>query len=204
MTTAAECLAFVKSKARIATSDTTRDTDIYMSINAAYRHVCGRDFWPFLRTPATQALTAGTQDYALPSDFGQMAAESVRVYQTNTTVYQYLSQALAPDADLYENLQSTYQPVAWRIVAGTSNLLRKIRLLPNFTATGYTLGYDYYKRIADVSGADVLGDPLICDAVAWWALAQDKDWNRDPDQSQAHYLQQYKTALRDAQSTNFP
>lgn len=204
MTTYAQVLAFIKSKARIATADTTRDADIGMSINAAYRHVCGKDFWPFLRVPYTVAITAGTQDYALPADFFQIEVESVCVYVTGTTNYQPLTQANMPDAGLWDQMQPIWVPQAFRIIAGSTAGLRDIRVMPAFTAIGYTLGFSYFKTPADVTGADVLGSALICDAVAWWALAQDKDWNRDSDESQAHYLQQFKAAMRDAQSALFP
>lgn len=200
MTTFNDILAFVKSKARIATADTTRDADIGLSINAAYRRVCASDFFPFLRIAATTVLVAGTQEYDLPADFGQMDADSVRVYETNTTNYQYLTQAIPPDAALWDNMQSTYCPGAWRIVAGSTNLVRAIRIMPLFTGISYTLGYAYYKRIADVSGTAVLGDPLICDAVAWYSLAQNEDWNRDPDVTQRNYDGLFKQALRDARS----
>lgn len=204
MTTLAEVLAFVKSKARIATADTTRDADITLSINAAYRHVCGRDFWPFLRTTTTQALTAGTQEYVLPSDFGQIEVESVNIYITGTTNYTPLTQANMPDAGLWDQMNPVYIPGAFRIVAGTTNLLRKIRVMPQFTGIGYTLAFAYFKRIATLTGSDVLGDDLICDAVAWAALADDKDWNRDVDESKSSYERKATRALRDAQSALYP
>lgn len=198
MTTFADILAFVKAQARITSSD--RDTQLGYAINEGYREVCGTDFWPFLRTTTTQVLTAGTQEYALPSGFGQMANEGVRRYVTNTTQYTQLREVQVPDAELWNGLDTQYAPAAFMIVAGTSNLLRKIRLMPNFTATDLTISYTYYAQVSDVSGSNVLGSPEICDAVAWWVLSQDVDWTRDNGggMRQADYMNRHQRALKRA------
>lgn len=205
MTTYADILSFVKLAARVNAGDTTRDVQIGTTINAAYRKVLGSDFFPFTRVTATQALTAGTQEYALPANFGQMAAEGVRIYLTTDTfgvTNQYLEMVQQPDSDLWDNFTQFYTPQAFVIVAGTTVGLRKIRLLPNFTCTGYTLGYTYYKHLDDIGGTDAVGSPLICDAIAYTALSDDADWTRDEDAgtSQQNYMRKAAVALKQARS----
>lgn len=202
MTTFADVLAFVRSKARISSTDTTRDADIGLSINEAYREVVGTDLWDFLRTTNTQALTAGTQDYDLPAAFDRMATESLFVYTTGATYgKQPVEFVVQPDADLWEGLNSTYMPLAARVIPGTTPGARKLRLLPNFTAVGQTLSYAYYSRLTDVSGTTTLGSPDICDAVAWTALALDKDWNRDADAPMSDYEVRARRAVKRARSS---
>lgn len=200
MTTFSDVMTFVKSKARIVTSD--RDTDIGYSINEAYRWVTGSDLFDFLRVSTTQVLTAGVQDYALPVLFERMAVESLNVYTTGTTQpYQPVEWVVAPDADIWEGFATAYRPTAARTIPGATPGARKLRVLPNFSATGQTLSYAYYAYPGDVSGSTTLGSPDICDAVAWRALAQDKTWNRDPDPPMALYQQWATEAKRRARSS---
>lgn len=200
MTTYTETLTFIKSKARIVTSD--RDTDIGYSINEVYREVVGSDLFDFLRVSTTQVLTAGVQDYALPALFSRMCVESLNVYTTGTTQpWRSVEWVVAPDADLWEGMATGYLPTAARTIPGATPGARKLRVLPNFTATGQTLSYAYYAYPGDISGSTTLGNPDICDAVAWGCLVQDKDWNRDPDPPMQDYERRYHSALRRARSS---
>lgn len=196
MTTFTETLTFIKAQARITSTD--QDTRLGYAINEARRTVLGKDFFPQSRTAATQVLTAGTQDYALPADFNIIAEDSLVVYTTGTTYYSPVIVTQQPDADLWEAFQSGALPGAAQIIKGTANGLRKLRLMPNFTATGQTLGYVYWAHPADVSGSEVLGSPDLCDAVAWSVLAGDKDYSRDNGngQVQADYQLRYQSALK--------
>lgn len=203
MTTFAETLAAIKRQARITGTD--RDTQIGDTINEAWREIAGKDFFPFLRTATTQVLTAGTQEYTLPSDFGQFATESLRVYVTGTTNYSYIEYVTPPDGELWNNFDTGYIPGAAMLVAGTTDLLRKVRLMPNFSATTLTFGFTYYKRVADKSSTDPLGSPDICDYILWKCLSMDKDWCRDNEGSnQATYEARAKQAERRARSNLLP
>lgn len=200
MTTFDDILAFVKAQARL--NGTSRDAQLGMVINKAYRSVCSVDYWPFLRTVATPlALVAGTQNYALPADYERMAIESVFVYTTGTTNYCQLSQVYPPNSEIWEGLTtSDYAPTVFTIPAGSTNGLRTLRLLPNFTQTNLSLNYVYYKQPAELSAGSIIGDPLLCDAIAYWVLASDKDFTRDQDFANADYLNEYRLAVRQARS----
>lgn len=201
MTTFTEILTFVKSQARITSTD--RDTQLTQAINEARRQVLGTDFFPLNRVAATQVLTASTQDYALPSGFSQMADESLRIYETGTTNYRPIQLVSEPDADLWDNADPTYEPCAAQVIAGTTAGARKLRVMPSFTATNLTLSYVYYAHPSDVSGSNEIGSPDVCDAIAWYVLSQDIDWTRDNGggQRQADYMMRYQRALRRARQS---
>lgn len=198
MTTFADILAFVKSQARITSSD--RDTQLGYSINEGRRTVLGTDFFPQDRATTTQVLTAGTQDYALPSGFYMFADESLKIYVTGTTNYQDIALVQAPDADLWDSMAAVYRPLAAQVIAGASTNARKVRLMPAFTATDLTFSYTYYAHPSDVSGSNEIGSPAICDAIAWWVLSQDVDWTRDNGggMRQADYMGRFNRALKRA------
>jgi hypothetical protein len=198
MTTFADIQTFVKTQARITSTD--RDTQIAQAINEARRTVLGTDFFPQDRVAATQVLTAGTQDYALPAAFRQMADESLYVYTTGTTNYIPVKLVSEPDADLWDAMQATYLPLAAQVIAGATTGARKLRVMPDFTATDQTLKYVYFANPTDVSSTDAVGSPDICDAIAWYVLAQDEDWTRDNGggQRQADYMMRYQRALKRA------
>lgn len=203
MTTFQDILDYVKRQARI--SGTARDTQLADVINQVYREVCGSDYWAFLRVPYTIAVTGGTQNYALPSNYERIASEGVSINTTGATYgAQPLEQVYPPDSELWESFQSTYLPQAFTIVAGSTLGLRSIRLLPQFTAIGQTISFVYYKQPPTLSGTDVVGDPLICDAIAYGVLASDKDWSRDQDFANTDYNAKYQRALNHARSANFP
>jgi hypothetical protein len=195
MTTFTETLTAIKSMARITSTD--RDTQLGVAINESRRALLGKDFFPQARTTGTQVLTAGTQDYSLPSDFDQFADESLRVYVTGTTNYQPIQLVQAPDADLWDSFAATYNPAAAQVIASTTPGTRKVRLMPNFTATDLTFSYVYYAYAADASGSTTIGSPAICDAIMWDVLVGDNAWTRDLKEG-AMNSQYYLAKRRDA------
>lgn len=199
--TVTQLLARIKAMARITSTD--RDTQLGYAINEAFRAIIGKDFFPQTRIAATQVLTAGTQDYALPSAFDQFADESLFVYTTGTTNFTPVTLVQAPDADLWDGGQSTYLPLAVQVIAGTTNVLRKMRLMPTFTATDQTLKYVYYTVPADVSGSTEIGSDNLCDAIMWDVLIGDNAWSRDLKQgamNSAYYQQKRRDAYNRARA----
>lgn len=203
MTTFADILAFVKSQARITT--TSEDENLGYLINQSYLSFCRSNQWPGLRKTASFSATGGTQNYILASDFDRLILDGVRYYTTGSTDYKILPVEIQPDAEIWDAMQATYDPLACCVVPDTtSGTQRKMRLLPNFTATGKTVEYAYYKKPAALSGSVVLELPELCPAIAWDVLASNKDFARDTDTSQAVYLERARRAKYAAISLTLP
>lgn len=209
MTTFSEILAFVKLNRRIPSGDTQYDSLITGHANSSYEVYCRKlqqlgD--PNMRVVGTPlAIVGGTQNYNLPANFDRMIDESVQ-YQFNATVYgkTILSIVSGPDAEIWEAFtDSSYAPQACRIVSAVSPATSplQLRLLPNFTETGGTVAFKYWKKPTALAAGVTLELPQLADAVAWNCISNSYDYFRDTDgatsqsRADARARESYREAL---------
>lgn len=186
MTTYAEILAFVKRQRRINNADTQYDQLITDDMNSAYETYCRKlqDLGHYnLRVVGTPlSITGGTQNYTLPTNFDRMIDESVQ-YQFASTAYGkvILPIVWGPDAEIWEaQTTAVYAPQACRIVTSTSTTTPpQLRLLPNFSESGGTVSFSYWKRPATLTTGVTLEVTALADAVAWNCVSNSYDYFRD-------------------------
>lgn len=178
-------LDFVKRQRRIPAADTQYDQFITDDINSCYQQYCRRlqqpPGHPAIRATSTITTIAGTQDYALPANFDRLIDESVQYYNAalddpSKVVLEIVN---GPDAELWETLYETIDPIACRVIAGATGNERKLRLMPAFTQGSYTVSFAYWKRPATLTTGSVLEIPELEDAVSWNALSNSYDYFRD-------------------------
>lgn len=130
------------------------------------------------------AIVAGTQNYNLPANFDRMIDESVQYAPSGSTYGKTILPIVSgPDAEIWEAAaaDATYAPQVCRIVgadAATPTLLQ-LRLLPDFTETGGTVSFSYWKKPATLTTGVTLEVPQLADAVAWNAISNSYDYFRD-------------------------
>jgi hypothetical protein len=209
MNTHDQILAFVKLNRRIPSADTQYDALITGHMNSTYEVYCrklqqlGEPNMRVVGTPL--AIVGGTQNYNLPANFDRMIDESVQ-YQYSATAYGKVILPLVwgPDAEIWETATTTvYAPQACRIVASTAVTFTplQLRLLPNFTETGGTVAFSYWKKPAALAAGGTLELPQLADAVAWNCISNSYDYFRDTDgttsqaRADARARESYKEAL---------
>ena len=166
----------------LSKSDATTRNRVKEWINLGQSDFVLRESWPFREKTGTLALSQGTQEYSLSSNFSDMdeqAILSVALQGANSKKLNYWPysqlRALKPDFD--KDAQSV--PDRYYIKAGS------IGFWPVPDAS-YTVFIDYYKiPTAMSSDSDTSDIPLnYREALIHYALSMEHDYNTDPDLAQ--------------------
>lgn len=173
--TRAELISNIKT--RYKQNTTALDTLIGSWIDEGYRVIARKFPWKQLIKSVTLPLTAGTEEYILPSDWFRMVPNSVLYYQDASNVSpDYPGTPLLEIASNQVGYYSALVQFTWpTIYAITSSSTAPGRMNlyvgPPFSQTGSVLLYQYYYQPA--AYGETAGDvPEVSDYLMYYTLAR--------------------------------
>lgn len=171
------------AKSRYKQTTTELDTLIGDWVDEGYRLVTKQFGWKeAIVRNASQALTAGTEAYNLPAAFFRMVDNSVRFYRQAYTTQQadrILPYIKDDQVGFYQSMFDVQYPLAYTISSSITAGRKSLLLLPQFTATGAYVYYDYYSRPDDYDTADTNNTPDLSDYLIYYTLARMAEYFED-------------------------
>lgn len=143
----------VRNRAGVASGDQFITPQVLDdAINQAVFQIDAENRWPWLEATQTVTLVAGTDTYALPTNFDATRSVVLNIAgQASITLYE-----VAPTVALAQDTASTGRPEGFSISQGS------IILIPTPDSNGaYTLTHLYYRTSSELVGDD--DQPLIPD-----------------------------------------
>ena len=189
------------SDLQAAVQDTVGDTNaaglarIKRYINFGQQRVASLFDWPFLKTTdATITTAANDEEYSLASDFAKMIA------MRDTTNENWLTEMSKKDFDASKPAVSTTEdagyPEYWYATDLDSSNYQQIKLYPVPDGI-YTITYDYYKTLADLSADTDVSDIPAKYHQALVDYACFKYYQKEQDEQATQFHQEFQNTMAD-------
>lgn len=183
----------IKNRYRLTNGDLNEIIDSYS--NQAYRKYARRFGWAQTLVENFQiTLTAGTEQYDLPSDFWRLNPNSVRYNVLSNDQGTKIRVLGMDELVTYKLLDQVSQPWGCAIVSGTGQG-RRLEFVPSFTDTNIIVELDYYRTPTELT--EDVDDPTINeiqDVIIYDALVSLAMYHGKPEDAQM-FRQELKEQL---------